>query len=447
MFYFVFFCVVFLDELSPSTKYGKIENNTELIVTPYKDGVSNGIETTIPEPKPQTNGNVDTPEKRGTLYDRLFSKNAKAEAAMKKSPTRQISADTSVIDSTTLDNVTVKSSSSDEDSSDSDASNYDGNAQSFSSTAKSKVPSKKSTNCKSRKSPSPPRKTKPVRLDVQSRLFDALFAELKKHDRKSYRFRAVPRKWADSQMSELFLTSHNQPNAFDMDQVYVLNCETINENDERTTKEYYVSVRPCEENETIPKNIFRSIEINDVLMAHLKMQKYTRITLSTKKTVLNFVEKIELIPSSSCTLGLRDIEDTFKRVLIRSSRTLPMLINQEQVFRLDDEGSAVMVKIYPESFRYCLCDGEILRENKIFVVEQRRDLSGFFINAEEIASKDLKEDNADVGGSFSANDCCIQLQEFDEIVDKCMENIVVNSCLDERNQLRKVNNHLIIGNF
>lgn len=364
----------------------------------------------------------------------------KAEA-----PSRSVSNDANVIDSTTLDNVTVKSSS-DEDSSDSDASNYDGNAQSFSSASKPKGSSKKSSGGRGKNakpSPTVP-KAKPVRLDVQSRLFAALFAELKNQDRKSYRFRAVPCKWTDAQMSDLFLTAHNCPAALDTDHVYVLNCETLNGNDERITKDYYVNVRICEERENIPKNIFSSIEVTDALMAHLKMQKYSRITLSTKKTVLNFVEKVELIPACSCTLSLRDIEDAFKRLLIRCSRTLPMLINQEQIFRLDDE-NVVMAKIYPESFRYCLCDAEILRENKIFVVEQRRDLSGFFANAEEFGSSESKTENADAVGSFSANDCVIQLDEFDGIVDDCVEKIVVNGCLDERNCVRKANNHLIIG--
>lgn len=475
------------DELSPNTRYGKIENNTELIVTPYKDGTSNDNKTTTksqsqlngseeapksaeqingseepPKSQPYTNGRVElpnghshsngeaeTPEKRGTLYDRLFNKNAKTTEPMEKpKPTRQFGSGASIIDSTTLDNVTVKSSSTDDGSSDSDVSNYDGNAQSFSSSSKPKPASKRSTSKRtSTKSTPPPPKSKPIRLDVQSRLFDALFTELKNQDRQSYQFRAIPHKWTDAQMSDLFLTQHNRPAALDTNQIYVLNCETINEHDERTTKEYYVNVRMRDESEHIPKNIFPSIEITDALMAHMKMKKYSRITLNTKKTVLNFVEKIELIPSSKCTLSLRNIEDTFKRLLIRCSHTLPMLMNQEQVFRIgDNDGDVVMAKIYPESFRYCLCDGEILRENKIFVVEQRRDLSGLFANAEELGSGDVKSDSGDTGG-FSANECIIQLDEFDEIVDSCVENIVVNGCLDERNQLRKVNNHLIIGDF
>lgn len=445
-----------LDKLSPNVRYGKIENNTELIVTPFKkEELTNGDKTTT---EPQLNAITKSPtrdstENRGTLYDRLFNKSSanKPEPMNKTIPSKpkQQSDDVKVIDSTTLDNVSVKSSfENDNDSSDSDVSNYDGNAQSFSSKSKPKSYTKKpSTNSKHANS-SQPQKSKTVRLDVQSRLFDALFAELKNQDRKSYRFRAVPKKWAaNTQMSDLLLTEHNTPDAFDKQLVYVLSCESLNENDERVAKEYYVNVKTTEESEEIPKNIFPSIEINDILMAHMKMQKYSRITLSTKKTVLNFVEKIELIPSiSSSSFSLRDIEDSFKRLLIKNSHSMPMLINQEQLFKVCDGDALVMVKIYPESFRYCLCDGEILRENKIFVVEQRRDLSSILSNAEEVFTP-KPDENSDSGGGFSANDCFIHLDEFDEIVNDCVASIVANNCLDEQNCLRKTNNYLITGMF
>lgn len=396
----------------------------------------------IPPKKPTVNGTSrsntaeDLNGNKGSLYERLFSKGTK------KSDSNQSNGSTRVIDSTDLDNVSVRSSSGEEsDSSDSEYSEYYGNNQSINSSRRSSF-SKKS-------SPPPPQqpKAKPVRLDVQSRLFDALLTELKNQDRKHYQFRAVPRKWTESQMCDLFMTQHNKPETFDPSLAYVMSCESINDNDERVTKEYYVSVKPAADTETIPKNIYPTVEVNDILMAHLNLQKFSRVTLSTKKTVLNFVEKIELIPSSSTSVtNLKQIEEAFKLLLIKSTRNLLMLINQDQIFKLCEGDAIVAAKIFPESFRYCLVDGEILRENKIFVSDQRKHLSTILTNTEDVmAPTEHKED--DSGGSFTANDCFVHLDEFEEIVKDCVENIVVNTCLDARNCMRKVNNYLIVGKY
>lgn len=451
----------FADKLSPNARYGKIENNTEFIVTPFKENATNGVSKKIESDKaespkkpeagkvspkrPEVNGTSkpntgeDLNGNRGSLYDRLFNKGTK------KSDSNQSNGDTRVIDSTTLDNVSVKSSFDDDSDSESDYSIYDGNNQSINSSRRSSFSSKRG------QSPPPPTtqqpKSKPVRLDVQSRLFDALLTELINQDRKHYQFRAVPRKWTESQMCDIFMTQHNKPETFDPSLIYVMSCEAINDNDERVTKEYYVSVKPAAETEIVPKNIYPSVEVNDILMAHLNLQKFNRITLSTKKTVLNFVEKIELIPSSNTGItNMKQIEEAFKLMLIKNTRTAPMLINQEQIFKLCDGDAIVVAKIFPESFRYCLCDGEILRENKIHVSEQRRDVSTILSNAEEVMTpKEHKEDES--GGGFTANDCCVDLKEFEDIVKDCVENIVVNTCLDDRNCLRKINNYLIVGKF
>lgn len=449
-------------------KYGKIENNTEFVVTPFKENLTNGSakkSDVIDVPKPQkekaspkrteangtTNSTPSDDLNRGSLYERLFSKGTK------KSDSDQSNGGTRVIDSTTLDNVSVKESSDDDsDSSDSDYSVYDGNNQSInssrrSSPSRSSPPPQFKTQSKTQSKPqtktqsSAQPKSKPLRLDVQSRLFDALLTELKNQDRKHYQFRAVPRKWTESQMCDLFMTQHNKPETFDANIVYVMSCESINDNDERVTKEYYVSVKPAMESDTFPKNIYPTVEVNDILMAHLNLQKFSRVTLSTKKTVLNLAEKIELIPSTNSTIKhLKQIEESFKLMLIKNTRNTPMLINQGQIFKLCDGDVIVSAKIYPEAFRYCLCDGEILRENKIAVSEQKKDLSTVFVNAEDVMKhKEHNED--DSGGGFTANDCFVHLNEFEGIVKDCVENIVVNTCLDERNCLRKVNNYLIVG--
>lgn len=447
-----------VDELSPKFRYGKIDNNTEFVVTPFKENLINGsvkspdadeIKPKRPDPekvqpkKSESNGTSrsstvgDLNGNRESLYERLFNKGPK------KSNSNQSNGSTRVIDSTTLDNVSMKSSDDESDSSDSEYSEYDGNNQSINSSRRSSMSKKSHTPASSTTSTQP--KLKPVRLDVQSRLFDALLTELKNQDRKHYQFRAVPRKWTESQMCDLFMTQHNKPESFDPSLAYVLSCESINENDERLTKEYYVSVKPAVETETVPKNIYPTVEINDILMAHLNLQKFNRITLSTKKTVLNFVEKIELIPSSNTSVtNPKQIEEAFKLLLIKNTRNNPMLINQDQIFKLCEGDVMVSAKIFPESFRYCLVDGEILRENKIFISEQRKDVSTILCNAENVTKPTEHKDDDSTGG-FTANDCLVHLDAFEEIVKDCVESIVVNTCLDDRNCMRKANNYLIVG--
>lgn len=451
--YYVFFCKInfdlknifnfFAEKLGSDVKYGKIDNDTEFIVTPFKDGSKTSEKKSSeqkPEQKPksQTNGikTEDLNGNRSSLYDRLFNKSTKASE-----PMNQSNGDIKVIDSTTLDNVSVKSSFDNDDAESvySEGSNYIQNQNNCSASSISTAANDYDT-------PQPP-KTRPVRLDVQIRLFDALLAELKNQDRKSYRFRAVPRKWQnDTQMCNLFLTQHNIPEAFDTKQIYVLKCGILNEHEERIAKEFYVNIKVAEENEAISKNIYPTIEVNDILMAHLGLQKFSRVTLSTKKTVLNFVEKIVVIPAVNSNItDLRDIEEGFKRMLVKCTRFQPMLINQDQIFKICDGDAIVSIKIYPESFRYCLCDNEILRDNKIFLADPPKDLTNIFTAADDIMNPKENDKQEETAGGFSANENFIHLDEFENIVNDCVDTTVVNSCLDDQNRLRKANNFIIVG--
>lgn len=413
-------------------KYGKIENNTEFIVTPFGKSEKNGNVTNGPKSTNEVNGlqpvrNDEANSNRSSLYDRLFNKSA----GNRRTDTEQVKLGENVIDSTTLDNVSIASTekypTSDESDSECETSST------ISDSTCDHVP--------------PPPKVRPVRLDVQCRLFEALLTELKNQERKTYSFRAISRPWDDStEMCNLFLTQHNTPEAFDARQIYVMRCEIINDNDERVAKEFYVNVKHVTDHDAIPRNIYPTIEMNDILVAHLGVAKFSRITLSSKKTVLNFVEKIELTPAANSNISdLKEIEEGFKRLLANRTRFEPMLINQEQIFKVCAGDAFVTVKIYPESFRYCLCDGEILRENKITINERAKDLSAVLMAAENISNPKDPEQMADA--AFSANDKIVQLDAFEEITNGCIHNVVANSCLDDENALRKMFNIIITGNF
>lgn len=399
-------------------------------MTPFGKGETNGNVTNGTKPKSEVNGLKPVPPEetngnRSSLYNRLFNKSA----GNRRPEPEPVKLDANVIDSTTLDNVSVASSEkyASEDESDSE------------SEASSTVSNSTCENV------APPPKVRPVRLDVQCRLFEALIAELKNQERKTYSFRAISRPWDDStEMCNLFLTQHNTPEAFDAKIIYVMRCEINNDNDERITKEFYVNVKHVPDDDAIPRNIYPTIEMNDILMATLGVAKFSRITLSSKKTVLNFVEKIELTPAANSNISdLKEIEEGFKRLLANRSRFEPMLINQDQIFKVCDGDAFVTVKIYPESFRYCLCDGEILRENKITMNERAKDLSGVLTAAEKISNPKASDQSND--SAFSANDKIVHLDAFEEITNGCIHNVVANSCLDGENALRKMFNVIITG--
>lgn len=79
-----------------------------------------------------------------------------------------------------------------------------------------------------------------------------------------------------------------------------------------------------------------------------------------------------------------------------------------------------------------MCDTEILRENKLFVAEQKRDLSNILTAANEILIT-------------KTHIPPIDLHENEQIIGNCVDSIIMNNCLDTRNRLRRPNNYLIIG--
>lgn len=377
----------------------------------------NGVKS-IPKENNKSNLN------QSSLYERLYKKDTNVCHSTSSQPN-----DKCIIDSRTLDNVSEKSFTDDDSPSESsDTTIYDENAQNISNDAKTSLHTKLEPGSKNPK-------IKIAKLEVQTRMFNAMLADLKDQKRKIYKFRAVPKKWNNSQMCDVFITNHNTPAEFDAKSIYVMNCESLNDNGERFMKEYYVNVRKVTETIESPKNIYTSLEINDILLAQMKIPKFSRITLCGKKTVLNFVEKIELIPTDSC--DKEDILEDFKRLLIKCSRASPLLINQEQIFKLCGD-HFVIAKVHPQSFRYCLCDYEILRENKLVISETMEDISHTLTAAEDI----LFEKNDIQSGALKY---VVRLNENEKIIESCVENIKKNNCLDESNRLRKPNNYIIIG--
>lgn len=338
-----------------------------------------------------------------SLYQRLFNKDINDASKSSKPAT-----DEGIIDSRTLDNV---SETSEEDSSESTRSSDAMHIKENLNYSKSKQ-----------------------KIVSQIRLFQNMLTEISSQDRKSFTFRVLPRVWKDSQMCDVFVSK-----PFESQTTFALNFDFINENDEQVTKEYYVNVKiDPEVSENAPS--YPTIELNDMLMAQQKISKFSRITLTTKNTVVNFLEKIELIPTQS-KISKQEIMEDFKRMLVKSSSVMPLLINQGQIFKLCGDAVFVTVKLYPETFRYCMCDAEILRENKIVLSEQNKDVQSIVKVANEISFPAM------FSTAFEEDFVFIQTKELMNIVEECVTNITIKNCLNKKNQFRKLGNFLIYGRY
>lgn len=408
----------FSDKLLPEIKYGKIDNSTEFVVTPFKEETHQKMNKKEPSSSVELDGSnkLEKTPTQNSLYERLYNKGATQSHSSLKNSTHV----NDIIDSTTLDNVSEKSTSVD-DSSESEAT-YDDQPKPTKNAESSRIARNNY------------RRRSQMRLDSQVDLFDTLLAELKNQDRKTFKFRVIPRTWSNSQMCDIYIAKNILPKKLDENGICILSCDSVNENEDRITKEYYVNLKQVNGSSFTSSRMYPTIELNDILMAKLKISKFGRVTLSNKKTVLNFFEKIELIPTMAMdTERKKEALEDFKRMLIKCARSTPLLINQEQIFKLCHENVLVTVKIFPESFRYCLCDTEILRENKIFISENNKELSSILKAADEISSPK------------SVRPTFIRTNEFDAITENCVRNISINNCLNQNNHFRKLNNYLITG--
>lgn len=263
----------------------------------------------------------------------------------------------------------------------------------------------------------------PTSFNQKAEKLERMIKDLKKENSRTFEFRVVSGKWESGQISDVFVTRSNLPEFMDLEQVYLL--KTVEEND------YYVNVKIVSECDTFPKNIHRTIEVNENLMKMLKIKELQKVTLRPKHTILNFLEKIELFPNVKTNYKI--VERAFKSYVIENTKLYPLLLNQNQIVRLEDN-LYVTVKITPEHFPYCLINEQILKECKIYAADQVK-------RVEYVMDIEASEDNL-----LSVADL-ISIKQFDAIVDSFVEQIKMNLCLDERNSVLKQGHFLISGEY
>lgn len=131
----------------------------------------------------------------------------------------------------------------------------------------------------------------------------------------------------------------------------------------RADKEYYVRIK-ASENESVTSE--QEIIITNALATILEVSKFEKVFLEEKDIHRNLVEKIELIPVTNLQVQIaKNVEEKFKKFVVRSTRLLPLILNQNQVLKLDDY--VVTVKLYPECIRAASVDAEVLRKSIIEV--------------------------------------------------------------------------------
>lgn len=147
-----------------------------------------------------------------------------------------------------------------------------------------------------------------------------------------------------------------------------ININQIHKIHTKDDKEYHVRVKY---NESVPEN---TAEIHPILAKVLNIQEGIQLEIIETKLVSNCIEAIELIPHSNISennFGVqiaKDIDEKFKKYVNANTRILPLILNQKQIFKLDDY--FLTIKLYPLSTTACCIDSEILREDLIEVIKR-----------------------------------------------------------------------------
>ncbi|XP_018794130.1 PREDICTED: peroxisome biogenesis factor 1 [Bactrocera latifrons] len=245
--------------------------------------------------------------------------------------------------------------------------------------------------------------------------------DLRRESTHTFEFRAISGEWKEnSQISDVYLSKSNWPEFLELNNVYSMKTPS--------EQEYYVKVCVLADDEQ-QYTAHTSIQVNLNLMKKLNLKDMERVVLKQKAAVVNFVEKIELFAQKKTHYKI--IENAFKRYVIERTNRSPMLLNQDEVVRLEDN-LIVTIGILPEHFRYCVIDSQFLKESKIYAADLVRKVD------------EMLEVQPQGNSPLSVKDL-IKLPAFDEIVVNLVDELKMNLCLDSKNAILRQGNILIAG--
>lgn len=255
---------------------------------------------------------------------------------------------------------------------------------------------------------------------------------LEKKVSEGFEFRVISCKWdQELPICNGFITRANRLQGLDTDQLFLLKTNG--------DKEYYINLKLVEDSD-FPTNIYPTIKLNENLMQLLELQPFERVVLKPKQTLLNRVDKIELIPSKKIDEGSRDarkIETAFNTHIIDHTRLYPLLLNQDQVIKLAD--FIVSVKLWPTSLKCAQIDSKILRENKVDVLDDCK-------NVASVVTINEKEKN-DEAAEKKCKLPTVEIGKFEEVRKQCVDRLKTSLCLDQVNSTRISDNLLFVGEF
>lgn len=257
----------------------------------------------------------------------------------------------------------------------------------------------------------------------QENKMELLTKDLKKENSRTFEFRVIKGKWEqNTSICDVYITKHNLPEFMDLSQIYSLRTADDHE--------YFVNVKAVADDEDhFPTNLHPTIEVNENFMKVLNLQEFEKVSLQSKHGVLNFVEKIELYAEKKTHYKV--LENAFKKYILAHGELAPVLLNQGQILRLEED-LMVTIGISPDHFKFCIIDGQFLKECKIYATDVTK-------KVDEIMDIEVKEKNI-----LSIPDL-IELDKFDEIVDDIVDELKVDLCLDLKNSVLRQGNIVICG--
>lgn len=205
-----------------------------------------------------------------------------------------------------------------------------------------------------------------------------------------------------------------------INEVYVSKSSGINVNQihllkTKSGKEYHVRAKLSES--IVDEKCMR---IHPVLAKILDIENTgEKVEILAAKIACNLVDGIKIVPTNAIDGSLghqiaKDIEEKFKKYVNSNSRVLPLVINQGQLFKLDDY--LVTMKLFPASLSVCCVDSEISRENIIEVQREGavNEFSGMILSEKK---KKKKEESCSL----------IKISQHEEIVQNACNTIHAES--------------------
>ncbi|XP_055631247.1 peroxisomal ATPase PEX1 [Toxorhynchites rutilus septentrionalis] len=275
------------------------------------------------------------------------------------------------------------------------------------------------------------RMTAENRYKHKGQYLDDLVATLTREVPKINEFRVIKGVWNNrrnsTQICDIYVSKENIPSGMDIHQPFLLTT-----NDEQ---EYYVNVRLTADTERFPNNAYPTVEINDKLMGQLEINHGEKVTLRAKHNALNIVDMIELVPATKVAPKIaEDIVEKFKEFILHNSKVHPLLLNQGQIFKLPEY--YLTVKLQPTNLKYCLVNGVILRQGKVVCSDEVKSVGNVIVTEEE---------ERKVKPSEHGQPKQVKLPKFHKIIDDCVDQLKLKLCLDDRSMKRKNYNIIVAG--